>query len=45
MGRGITNARDVEGVCRRFLKLMKEEIDLYRVMTDFPLSGADSSTC
>ena len=35
VGRGITNARDVEGVARRFLRLMKEEIDQYRVMTDF----------
>jgi bifunctional enzyme Fae/Hps len=35
VGRGITNARDVEGVTRRFLWLMKEEIDQYRVMTDF----------
>ena len=35
VGRGITNAKDVEGVCRRFLRLMKEEIDQYRVMTDF----------
>ena len=35
VGRGITNVRDVEGVARRFLKLMKEEIDQYRVMTDF----------
>ncbi|MHC1623512.1 MAG: bifunctional 5,6,7,8-tetrahydromethanopterin hydro-lyase/3-hexulose-6-phosphate synthase [Candidatus Methanospirareceae archaeon] len=35
VGRGITNARDVEGTSRRFLRLMKEEIDQYRVMTDF----------
>ncbi|MDF2956425.1 MAG: 3-keto-L-gulonate-6-phosphate decarboxylase [Candidatus Alkanophagales archaeon MCA70_species_1] len=35
VGRGITNAKDVEGACRRFLRLMKEEIDQYRVMTDF----------
>jgi bifunctional enzyme Fae/Hps len=35
VGRGITNSADVEGVCRRFLRLMKEEIDQYRVMTDF----------
>jgi bifunctional enzyme Fae/Hps len=35
VGRGITNARDVEGTARRYLKLMKEEIDQYRVMTDF----------
>ena len=35
VGRGITNSRDVEAVARRFLRLMKEEIDQYRVMTDF----------
>lgn len=35
VGRGITNAADVEGASRRFLRLMKEEIDQYRVMTDF----------
>jgi len=35
VGRAITNARDVEGTARRFLRLMKEEIDQYRVMTDF----------
>jgi bifunctional enzyme Fae/Hps len=35
VGRGITNARDVEGTARRYLRLMKEEIDQYRVMTDF----------
>ncbi|MHC1611374.1 MAG: bifunctional 5,6,7,8-tetrahydromethanopterin hydro-lyase/3-hexulose-6-phosphate synthase [Candidatus Methanospirareceae archaeon] len=35
IGRGITNARDVEGAARRYLRLMKEEIDQYRVMTDF----------
>jgi bifunctional enzyme Fae/Hps len=35
VGRGITNAHDVEGTARRYLKLMKEEIDQYRVMTDF----------
>jgi bifunctional enzyme Fae/Hps len=35
VGRGITNARAVEGTARRYLKLMKEEIDQYRVMTDF----------
>jgi bifunctional enzyme Fae/Hps len=35
IGRGITNARDVEGTARRYLRLMKEEIDQYRVMTDF----------
>lgn len=35
IGRGITNVRDVEGTARRYLRLMKEEIDQYRVMTDF----------
>ena len=35
VGRGITNAKDVEGASRRFLRLMKDEIDQYRVMTDF----------
>lgn len=35
IGRGITNARDVEGTARRYLRFMKEEIDQYRVMTDF----------
>jgi len=35
VGRGITNSKDVEGVSRRFLRLLKEEIDQYRVMTDF----------
>ncbi|HUV80338.1 MAG TPA: bifunctional 5,6,7,8-tetrahydromethanopterin hydro-lyase/3-hexulose-6-phosphate synthase [Candidatus Bathyarchaeia archaeon] len=35
VGRGITNVRDVEGTARRYLRLMKEEIDQYRVMTDF----------
>lgn len=35
VGRGITNAGDVEAASRRFLRLMKEEIDQYRVMTDF----------
>jgi bifunctional enzyme Fae/Hps len=35
VGRGITNSGDVEGVSRRFLRLLKEEIDQYRVMTDF----------
>jgi len=35
VGRGITNVRDVEGAARRYLRLMKEEIDQYRVMTDF----------
>ncbi|MCD6387097.1 MAG: bifunctional 5,6,7,8-tetrahydromethanopterin hydro-lyase/3-hexulose-6-phosphate synthase [Methanophagales archaeon] len=36
VGRAITNAQDVEGACRRFLRILKkEEIDQYRVMTDF----------
>jgi len=35
VGRGVTNTKDVEGVSRRFLRLMKDEIDQYRVMTDF----------
>ena len=35
VGRSITNTKDVEGVSRRFLRLMKDEIDQYRVMTDF----------
>ena len=36
VGRAITNAHDVEGACRRFLRILKkEEIDQYRVMTDF----------
>ena len=35
VGRAITKAKDLEGVSRRFLKLMKEEIDQFRVMTDF----------
>ena len=35
VGRAITNAKDIEGAARRFLKLMKEEIDQFRVMTDF----------
>ena len=36
VGRAVTNAQDVEGACRRFLRILrKEEIDQYRVMTDF----------
>ncbi len=35
VGRAITKAKDIEGVSRRFLKMMKEEIDQFRVMTDF----------
>ena len=35
VGRAITKAKDIEGMSRRFLKLMKEEIDQFRVMTDF----------
>lgn len=35
VGRAITNAKDVEGTARQFLKLLKEEIDQFRVMTDF----------
>ncbi|MDY6964395.1 MAG: bifunctional 5,6,7,8-tetrahydromethanopterin hydro-lyase/3-hexulose-6-phosphate synthase [Halobacteriota archaeon] len=35
VGRAITNAKDIEGAARRFLSLMKEEIDQFRVMTDF----------
>ncbi len=35
IGRAITKAKDIEGIARRFLKLMKEEIDQFRVMTDF----------
>ncbi|MEM2933412.1 MAG: bifunctional 5,6,7,8-tetrahydromethanopterin hydro-lyase/3-hexulose-6-phosphate synthase [Methanocellales archaeon] len=35
VGRAITNAKDVEGSARQFLKLLKEEIDQFRVMTDF----------
>ncbi|MBU2617968.1 MAG: bifunctional 5,6,7,8-tetrahydromethanopterin hydro-lyase/3-hexulose-6-phosphate synthase, partial [Euryarchaeota archaeon] len=35
VGRAITKAKDIEGMARRFLKLMKEEIDQFRVMTDF----------
>ncbi len=35
VGRAITNAKDVEGTARHFLKLLKEEIDQFRVMTDF----------
>ena len=36
VGRAITKSKDVEAACRRFLRgLKKEEIDQYRVMTDF----------
>ena len=36
VGRAITNAKDIEGVAREFLEsLHKEEIDQYRIMTDF----------
>ncbi|MDD4898017.1 MAG: bifunctional 5,6,7,8-tetrahydromethanopterin hydro-lyase/3-hexulose-6-phosphate synthase [Methanocellales archaeon] len=35
VGRAITKAKDIEGMTRRFLELMKEEIDQFRVMTDF----------
>jgi len=36
VGRSITNAKDPEGEARRFLtKMRKEEIDQFRVMTDF----------
>lgn len=36
VGRAITNAKDIEGESRRFLQAMKkEEIDQYRIMTDF----------
>ena len=35
IGRAISNAKDVEGKTRQFLTLMKEEIDQFRVMTDF----------
>ncbi|MEM2924300.1 MAG: bifunctional 5,6,7,8-tetrahydromethanopterin hydro-lyase/3-hexulose-6-phosphate synthase [Methanocellales archaeon] len=35
VGRAITNAKDIEGAARQFLKLLKEEIDQFRVMTDF----------
>jgi bifunctional enzyme Fae/Hps len=35
VGRAITNAKDIEGTARQFLKLLKEEIDQFRVMTDF----------
>ncbi|MDY6959021.1 MAG: bifunctional 5,6,7,8-tetrahydromethanopterin hydro-lyase/3-hexulose-6-phosphate synthase [Halobacteriota archaeon] len=35
VGRAITNAKDIEGTARRFLSLMNEEIDQFRVMTDF----------
>jgi bifunctional enzyme Fae/Hps len=35
VGRAITKAKDIEGAARRFLQLMKEEIDQFRIMTDF----------
>lgn len=36
VGRAITNAKDIEGEARRFLQAMKkEEIDQFRIMTDF----------
>jgi len=36
VGRAITNAKDIEGASRSFLRAMhKEEIDQYRIMTDF----------
>ena len=36
VGRAITNAKDIEGAAREFLKgLNKEDIDQFRVMTDF----------
>lgn len=36
VGRSITNAKDIEGEARRFLQAMKkDEIDQYRIMTDF----------
>jgi len=36
VGRSITNAKDIEGESRRFLQAMKkDEIDQYRIMTDF----------
>lgn len=36
VGRAITNAKDIEGAARRFLQAMKkEEIDQYRIATDF----------
>ncbi len=36
VGRAITNARDVEGAARQFLKAMrKEDVDQFRIMTDF----------
>jgi bifunctional enzyme Fae/Hps len=36
VGRAITNAKDIEGESRRFLQaIKKEEIDQYRIMTDF----------
>lgn len=36
VGRAITNAKDIEGATRAFLRSMhKDEIDQYRIMTDF----------
>ena len=36
VGRSITNAKDIEGATREFLKAMhKDEIDQYRIATDF----------
>ncbi|HTX43219.1 MAG TPA: orotidine 5'-phosphate decarboxylase / HUMPS family protein, partial [Methanocella sp.] len=36
VGRAITNAKDIEGATRAFLRAMhKDEIDQYRIMTDF----------
>jgi len=36
VGRAITNAKDVRQVAERFIEgLSKEEIDQFRVMTDF----------
>lgn len=36
VGRAITNAKDIEGATRGFLRAMhKDEIDQYRIMTDF----------
>ena len=34
-GRAITAAKDVEGAARKFLKMFKEEIDQFRIKTDF----------
>jgi bifunctional enzyme Fae/Hps len=36
VGRAITNAKDIEGATRAFLRAMhKDEIDQFRIMTDF----------